>query len=895
MSGAMLPPAPGLLSPAELAQLAPAPAYRAPQTMMMAGRLTLGDVMPGLVDDRELPQELEPYEAGLQPFIAPAGTPWQQEIVFDRLARTDRELQQQMLDYFHQAQSYDAALSGERVTASEYYNGRPLGDEETGRSQLVLTVTRDTIRSTLPSLLRVFTAVENPVEFVPTVSDNEQLGLAHAELARQATSYCRWALFTANDGWLVLHDAILDALTRKAGWVRWFWGEQRSVRIEECDRLLLPQLQMLLASPGITAQRIVRRPMLPNEIRAIAATPEGAAYMQAGGQPLFYSARLTRAAARAWPQVQYVPTESVWIVADAGSVAGARAVFQVRDVPVGELIKQGLPEDEILEAASSTIGSRRQREVVARDPISGRNISSASTSSDPSMRMVRYVEGWCMMDTDGDNVAELIHTHAVGTSPKLIRWDRTDEIPLACMTPYREPGRVIGFSQADMTNDLQRTQTRVFRSVLDSLGQSIFPRTAMVVGQANIEDVRQTAIGSIIRMAQPGMVQELTKPFVGAQALPVLEALEALRESRTGITRTSQGLTAESLQSTTPSAVSAQTGAAADRLDMIARTMAETGLVPLYEGLLRMMAKHQDKPNVLSIRGKWVTIDPRAASTIWACQVNIGGKGSPGERLAMLNAIAQKQETILAPAVSQGILETPIVGLPEYRNTLARMCEVAGISDVTSYFRELPPGWQPPTPPRKPSTDELLAQVEQQKTQASIADDTRQAETDRLKLMLDDERSRDEAALQAWVSVYTVAAREGTPLPSLNQFRAAVESNLARDIGNQMAPPAGGSAGGVAAPAAMAGGMPPADATNMAAAMSAGRSPGLAAGMPPTRGPLASLPVAAPPNALGPGARAPIDPAAVMAMRRAMLQPSGAGNIAQALLRNRALMPGSNG
>ena len=54
----------------------------------------------------------------------------------------------------------------------------------------------------------------------------------------------------------------------------------------------------------------------------------------------------------------------------------------------------------------------------------------------------------------------------------------------------------------------------------------------------------------------------------------------------------------DELQSTAPVAVSAQTSAAQDRLDMMARTLAETGLAPLYSGLLRMMARHQDRPDV---------------------------------------------------------------------------------------------------------------------------------------------------------------------------------------------------------------------------------------------------------------------------------------------------------
>jgi hypothetical protein len=880
----------GLLhSGPSLAALVPPPAFHNPAVMMTSGALHLGagataiaNMLPGLfgATDADMPDPLRPYEAGLQPYVAPAGVAWQEEVVFDRIARTDADIQTEVLFYFNIAQNYDVALSRDRMSASNYYNGRPLGDEEAGRSQLVLTTTRDTIRATLPSLLRIFTAVENPVEFSPAVADNEQLGLMHAELARQATQYANWALFTANQGWVVLHDAILDALTRRVGWVRWYWGQQRSQRVEECDRLLLPQLQALLQEPGISAQRIVRRPMLPNEMRAVAATPEGAAYMQAGGPPIFYAARITRSAARAWPIVEAVPAECVWIVADADQVGTARAVFHVRDVPASDLISAGLPADKVLRAASNVPSFRQRQEATARDRLSGANMRG-SPPSDPSMQLVRYAEGWCRMDTDGDGIAELIHVHCVGSSPQLIRWDRTDEIPLAGFTPYREPGRVIGFSQADMVMDLQKTETRLMRGILDSLGQSIFPRTVVQVGQANIEDARQTAIGAIIRVSQQGAVSELTKPFVGAQALPVMELLEAVRESRTGITRTSQGLTAESLQSTAPEAVSAQTGAAQDRLDMIARTLAETGMVPLYQGLLRMMARHQDRPNVLSLRGKWIAVDPRALSILWDVQVNIGGKGTPSERLAMLNAIASKQEQILAPAVAQGRLDTPIVGLAEYRNTLARMCETSGISDVTSYFKELPPGWQPPPPPPpQPSTDQVLAQVETMKTQADIADDARKSQTDRIKLAMEDDRARDEAAVTAWVSAYATAAQHNTPLPSINEFKAALKTTIPYSalLAPADAPPA--------MQAIPQPGAPPAPALGAPGAVT---RPG-----PAPAGPLAGVqPRAAPPVMPVPGAGAPnpaSDPATLLAMRRAMIN-RGAGGVAGAVLGNRTLLP----
>src|SRR5207342_1626906 len=110
-----------------------------------------------------------------------------------------------------------------------------------------------------------------------------------------------------------------------------------------------------------------------------------------------------------------------------------------------------------------------------------------------------------------------------------------------CFTPYKEPGRVIGSSQADMVMDLQKIESRVMRSVLDSLAQSMYPRTVVTQGQVHQGDAKQTNIGAIIRVAQQGAVTELTKPFMGKEALPVMQVLEAIRESRTGITRASAG------------------------------------------------------------------------------------------------------------------------------------------------------------------------------------------------------------------------------------------------------------------------------------------------------------------------------------------------------------------
>ena len=868
-----LPPIPGLI-PQGMRPMG----FAAPSEQVMAFLLPPKDDQndPQPDSDDQLPQQLRKYAAGLRPSARPAGSAWQQEIIFERLGKTDGEIENVARFYFQAAQNYDTYLSRQRVTASQYYAGLPDGPLEDGRSKLVMTVVRDTIRQTLPSLLRIFTAVEDPVSFEPISADQSNDDQTATALSRQATDYARWALFTANPGWQILHDCLLDALTRKAGWVRWYWGAKKAIRTEVCNNLLLPQLQVLLAEPGIEAQRIVRRPMTREEVDGLSKTPEGRMYLQQGAPAEYWSATITREASKAWPVIEAVPAECVWIVADANTVEGARGVFHVRDVPASELIEMGLPEDKVLAHRDGLQNARQRRELIARDSAQGHNIRG-NPPNDKSMSIIRYVEGWIRCDTDGDNRAELIHVHMLGNATTLIQWERVDEIPLACFTPYREPSRVIGSSQADMVMDLQRVESRVMRAVLDSLGQSMFPRTVMVQGQANMADVRQTAIGSIIRVAQAGAVTELVKPFQGKEALPIMEVLEAIRESRTGITRASSGLTIDELQSTTPLAVSQQSSAAQDRLDMVARTLAETGLAPLYKGILKMLARQQDRPNAIRIRGQWIAIDPRALATMWETSVNVGGKGMPAERLQMLAQIAAKQELIM----QTGGMANPLAGIPEYRNTLARMLETANIADVSTYFKQLPPGFAPPpAPPPAPDPSLILAQVQQAKTAADVENDRASEQTKRATLLIEDDRERDKAALDAWSKTWVAAAQFGTPAPSFDEFQAAMKSKAPNvSLLSDLPPPTSAQppATGAPPPGPPPGG-PPRPPAQMGPPASMAMPPPMSRPLPP------STPAAPPP-----------DPATAFAVRNALASgrmPSAYGQIAQRAALSPLLGPG---
>jgi len=614
----------------------------------------------------------------------------------------------------------------------------------------VLSVVRDTVRAALPSLLRALVGSPRPAEFVESRPDQ-------APAADQATDLAYWGLFVANEGWTAFHDGILDALTRRVGWLRWWWEDYGPPRTESYGGLLEPQLQQLLAEPQVTALRITRRAATEDELEALMAGPEGQILaVMPGTRPMLYRAEVTRRRRRPRPCFMAVPSEQIRISPDAQTVAAAAGVFHDRRVRVGELVARGLDREAVLDAADSGRPDNKVARTRNRDAALAKRTPA---KTDDSMREVRYVEGWFRADLDGDGVAELLYGEAVGDEPRLLRYRRDDAAPIAILCALREAHTAIGLSLHDMTGDLQETQTRVMRAILDSMMSTIFPRTVVVEGQASVADVLNTEVGAVIRATNPNAVVELGKPFVGPQALPVLEVLEAIRESRTGITRASQGLTAESLQSTTAVAVSAQVSAAQDRLEYMARVLAESGLRQAYIGMARMLVQQQDRPTAIKLRGQWIPVNLRDWEDDLTCQVNVAGRGATQERLQMLGVVLAQQKEVLQLLGP----ENPAVSLSMVRDTLAEMVELGLSVDGARYFRPVPADWRPPQQPPKPTPEEVLAQIEKTKAEAMIVREAAELKVKREEIYLKDDYDRDKARLDGLLKAAELRG-EGVPI-----------------------------------------------------------------------------------------------------------------------------------
>ena len=664
---------------------------------------------------------------------------------------TDMELEAMMGQEITDAVSYiDSDLSPIRARGTEYYRGDPFGNEEEGRSQVVAMEVRDTVSAMLPSLMKIFFSSENVVEFVPRGAEDEAG-------AQQATDYCNYVFSNDNNGFMVAYATFKDALVRKCGIMKAWVEETESVRIEEYSGLDDQTLQILMQEGDADVQIVTSYPddVMQSTMQIDPMTG------QMMPPAMLHDVQVKRKTTDKRIHVACLPPEELLLSRQAMSFRDTPFIGHRKMATVAELIGMGYDEDEVMEYVGES-NMFRNEEAIARQPLT--NSQFGNESSNPMMMRVLYVEGYAKVDFDGDGLPELRKMCFMGTGYKMVRNLPASYIPFIEFPCDPEPHTSPLEAQSifDITHDLQEIKSEVMRNTLDSLAQSIHPRTVIVEGQVNIDDALNNETGAIIRARAPNMVQALTTPFVGQAAFPVLEYLDEIKESRTGMSKAAMGLNADALQSSTRAAVAATVSASQGRIELTARLMAE-GMKELFKTILFLVTTHQDKPRMIRLRNKWVQIDPRAWDSSMDVSVNIGlGNGDTNERIATMMQVLAKQEAIIAQYGLNNMVVTPQM----YVRTLKKVVELSGLKDASQYFMDLPEDWKAPEQAPKPTPEQVLAQVQAESIRADIQKKAADLELQRQKIIRDDDFRRDQLNQELMLKKYELELKYQTQIDS---------------------------------------------------------------------------------------------------------------------------------
>jgi hypothetical protein len=589
-------------------------------------------------------------------------------------------------------------VTEERIAALRAYLGENVNPAPDGRSQVVSRDVYDIVESIKPPILRIFLSGEKVVEFTPRRSEDIQA-------AEQETGFVNHVILEKNDGFSVLHDWLHDGLLSKTGYVLAHWDESEDTTIERYEGLSDEEFAMLAQDPEI-------------EISEYAAMPD--AY---GGNS--HTVALKRTATYGCVKLIPVAPERVLVSAqhDKTSLKDCDFVERREWKTLSQLRLEGFKvEDDLNDGGSS----ENDYESDVRDRDNPWRDREDAGESDPSMRRVKVREVWMRLDYAGKGVAELRHIVAVGTT--ILLNEEADMCPVAAFAPFPLPHQHYGQSVYDIAHDIQDIKTALQRGVLDATYLSAAPRFGVDVQRVNLDDMLVSRPGGLVRVEgdPSGALFPLTSPQTAGASLPVIEYMDAVRETRTGITRYTQGLDANSLNKTA-SGIMQIMGASQARIELIARQFAES-VKDLFSIVHAQTLKHARKPQITRLNNEFVAVDPRqwVKRSDMSISVGLGN----GNKLEQQQFLMQMLQIALGPAIPLGLTDPPKV-----KAMLDKLTNLAGFKSG-DLFWSVPqppdPNQPPPPPPPDPKMVEVQqrGQLEQQKAQMEMQAGAQKAQAD---------------------------------------------------------------------------------------------------------------------------------------------------------------------
>lgn len=671
----------------------------------------------------------------------------------------------------------DSETTEQRRQALSAYLRDPYGNEVEGRSQIVTGEVAEVIDGALPQLMRVFSG-EEVVRFEPVSPGDE-------EAAKQATEYCNWVLNRDNDGFLILRNWFFDALLQKVGVVKTYWDKRVDIHKETYRDLTDDELLMLMADQTL---EVVGHDMQETEMGRL------------------HTVEVQKKNEVGTVKIENVPPEEFLISKRARNIQDSPFVAHRRLVTRGELVAMGfdksvvdgLPANDSLSFTPERVArfsegeqphdmqsldfDMQEIEVFECYITTGEKYAEENTQKDDSYEM-DMEESDAEETKDEQTEVGLTHRYKIFyAGNEILSKEECEFVPFHAICPLPIPHKFYGLSLADRATDLQLIKTTLTRQMLDNLYLTNNNRMIAVDGQVNLDDLLTTTPGGVVRVKNPNAVSALSVQSVAAQTFPMMEYIDSVQAKRTGVSDQQQGLDPNILQNVTATAVAAMTSQAQGKLELVARTFAETGVKSLFKGILYLAAKYSDKPRILRLRGKYVQYDPRTWKNNYDVTINVGlGNGNRNEQLAMLQMVLAKQEEILkgfGPA-------NPLVSVSQYRTTLAKMVEAAGIKDVDAFFKPVTPETdmmleqqaQQQQPDPNTQAAQLLAQVEREKAQLRAQSDAAKVQLDRETAQLEIARKSAEMTMKAQNDAAALRIKEAEL--ALKQIKLELEAAVA--------------------------------------------------------------------------------------------------------------------
>lgn len=419
----------------------------------------------------------------------------------------------------------DSELSDQRAQAIKYYLGEPFGNEVEGRSQVVSYDVQDTVESSLPQLIKIFTSGDQVVRFDPKGPEDEQA-------AQQETDYINHLVMEKNNGFEVMYCWFKDALISKNAYIKVYAEEEYEEEEESYQGLTDAQLQMLVQDDVEVLEHSAYPDQQAEQQQAQIAQQAqqmGQPIPPMPPQPMLHDVKIKTTENKKCIKIKNVAPESIMVSVDTAGLrlCDSRFIQHRESSTIEELREQGfkVPDD-----VSSWEDDEWSLESNARDLYSE---EFDKTANEEGTVMVKdtYIK------IDGERWRYVI------VGQHVLLKEKTEIVPFACITPMIMPHRHIGRSYSDLTMDIQLIKSALIRGQLDNMYLSNNGRYA-ISDRVNLEDMLVSRPGGVVRVqGEPGnAILPLQHTPFPPTSFTMVEYMDTMKEKRTGVTAYNQGL-----------------------------------------------------------------------------------------------------------------------------------------------------------------------------------------------------------------------------------------------------------------------------------------------------------------------------------------------------------------
>ena len=360
---------------------------------------------------------------------------------------TEEQLKALLDNYIDDSQSAYQEVESDVKKATDYYLGKPYGNEVSGKSSVTTREVAESVDGALPQLLKIFTQSVDVVEFTPQ-NDGD------ATVAENVTQYVNHIFNKDNAGAVIMHNWFWDALVNKVGIVKAYWNTAEDTTEEEYFNLSQEELAMLMQEDSI---EIVEQEEIPGEPLPVGIDEmTGEPLLQA--PPSTYNVRLKKTVDASKVKIDNVPTTEFMIDRHADCIDEARFVAQRKMMTRAELVAMGYDKTIIDElSADDDVG---ESDGLVFNPINDVN------NTDKTQDLIAYYE--CYLDIGEED--GLAKKHRICYASKTILSDEEiDYVPFYSLCPFPVPHKFYGQSMADRTMELQFIKSTITRQMLDNL------------------------------------------------------------------------------------------------------------------------------------------------------------------------------------------------------------------------------------------------------------------------------------------------------------------------------------------------------------------------------------------------------------------------------------------